>query len=153
LQRRCKDLSQRRKGAAAQRVLKIRKINRGAVAALRENKRIMSEDDQNAALKNELKQRFTHRWMVKNVPFFLFLALLAIIYIYNGHYGDKSIRNINKAQNQLKELQFEYKTLKSEVMFRSKESELAKALQPFGLKEMTTPPLVLDDSVDTKTKN
>jgi hypothetical protein len=112
--------------------------------------KIMSEDNQNKELKNELKQRFTHRWMVKNVPFFLFLALLAIIYIYNGHYGDKSIRNINKAQSQLKELQYEYKTLKSEVMFRSKESELAKALQTFGLKEMTTPPLVLNDSVDVK---
>ncbi|HLY70434.1 MAG TPA: FtsL-like putative cell division protein [Puia sp.] len=113
----------------------------------------MNQVNDNKELKNELKQRFTHRWMVKNVPFFLFLALLAIIYIYNGHYGDKSIRNINKAQNQLKELQFEYKTLKSEVMFRSKESELARALQAFGLKELTAPPLVLNDSVDSKTKN
>jgi hypothetical protein len=85
--------------------------------------------------------------MVKNVPFFLFLALLAIIYIYKGHYGDKSIRSINKAQNQLKEMQYEYKTLRSEVMFRSKESELAKAVQPLGLKELLAPPFILDDSL------
>src|SRR5579863_2930634 len=104
----------------------------------------MNEDNENKELKNELRQRFTHRWMVKNVPFFLFLALLAVIYIYNGHYGDKSIRSISKAQSQLKELQYEYKTLKSEVMFRSKESEMAKAVQPLGLKELMAPPLILD---------
>jgi cell division protein FtsB len=107
----------------------------------------MNKNNQNKESKNELKKRFTHRWMVKNVPFFLFLALLAIIYIYNGHYGDKSIRSINKAQNQLKEMQYEYKTLRSEVMFRSKESELAKAVQPLGLKELLAPPFILDDSL------
>jgi len=47
---------------------------------------------------------------------------------------------------ELKELQYEYKTLKSEVMFRSKESELAKAVAPFGLEELTRPPFVLIDS-------
>jgi hypothetical protein len=31
-------------------------------------------------------------------------------------------------------------------MFRSKQSELAKAVEPFGLKELTTPPVVLIDS-------
>lgn len=107
----------------------------------------MQEETDQKELKTELKKRFTHRWMVKNVPFFLFLALLAIIYIYNGHFADKSIRNINKAQNQLKELQYEYKTLKSEVMFRSKESEVEKAVQSLGLKELNAPPLMLADSV------
>jgi cell division protein FtsL len=109
---------------------------------------MMNEMDQNKESKIDWKQKFSHRLMVKNVPFFLFLALLAVIYIYNGHYADKTMRNINKAQSQLKELQYEYKTLKSEVMFRSKESELAKAVQPIGLKELTTPPIVLDDSVE-----
>lgn len=84
--------------------------------------------------------------MVKNIPFFLFLAVLAVIYIYNGHYADKTVRNINKVSRELKELQYEYKTLKSEVMFRSKQSELAKAVEPLGLKELTSPPVVLADS-------
>jgi cell division protein FtsL len=83
---------------------------------------------------------------VKNIPFFLFLAVLAVVYIYNGHYADKTVRNINKVSNELKELQYEYKTLKSEVMFRSKQSELAKAVAPLGLKELVVPPVVLTDS-------
>jgi hypothetical protein len=81
------------------------------------------------------------------VPFFLFLAVLAVIYIYNGHYADKTVRRMNTVNRELKELQYEYKTLKSEVMFRSKQSELAKAVEPFGLKELLAPPVVLRDSI------
>jgi hypothetical protein len=88
------------------------------------------------------------RWLnyqsvVKQVPFFLFLAFLAVIYIYNGHYSDKTIRSINRTAKEVKELQYEYKTVKSEVMFRSKQSELVKAVEPLGLKELTTSPVVL----------
>jgi len=94
-----------------------------------------------------IRRWFNHQWMVKNIPFFLFLSTLAIIYIFNGHYSDKTIKNINKTSKELKELQFEYKTIKSEVMFRSKQSELAKAVAPLGLKELTEPPFVIRDSV------
>ena len=87
-----------------------------------------------------------YQWIVKNLPFFLFLSFLAVIYIYNGHYADKVERDIGKTSRELTELQYEYKSLKSEVMFRSKESELAKAVAPFGLKELSMPPLVLTDS-------
>ena len=96
--------------------------------------------------KSGLKRLLRYQWIVKNIPFFLFLAALAVIYIYNGHYADKIVRNIGKTSNELKELQYEYKTLKSEVMFRSKQSELAKAVEPFGLKELMTAPIILNDS-------
>jgi hypothetical protein len=96
--------------------------------------------------KKDWRRIFSYKWIVKNLPFFLFLSVLAVVYIYNGHYADKTIRNINKVQNDLKELQFEYKTLKSEVMFRSKQSELAKAVAPLGLKELVIPPIVIKDS-------
>jgi len=89
----------------------------------------------------------SYQWIMKNIPFFLFLAALAVVYIYNGHYADKIVRDINRTNKELKELQYEYKTLKSEVMFRSKQSELARAVEPFGLKELTQPPLVLVDSI------
>jgi hypothetical protein len=88
-----------------------------------------------------------YRWVMKNIGFFLFLAVLAVIYIYNGHYADNISRDIARTSKELKDLRYEYKTLKSEVMFRSKESELARAVEPFGLKELTRPPYVLIDSV------
>jgi Bacteriodetes cell division protein (FtsL-like) len=109
--------------------------------------KIMNDNKENKESKNDWKKMFSHGWIVKNMPFFLFITVLAVIYIYNGHYADKTARDINKVNNELKELQYEYKTLKSEVMFRSKQSELAKAVEPFGLKELVTPPVVLNDSV------
>lgn len=112
----------------------------------------MSEEKEPGAIKGKERKRerkriFSYRWIVKNIPFFLFLSALAVIYIYNGHYADKTIRNINKVSKELKELQYEYKTLKSEVMFRSKQSELAKAVEPLGLKELVVPPVILQDSI------
>ena len=94
--------------------------------------------------------RLGYRWVVRNIGFLLFLAALAVIYIYNGHYADKISRDLSRTDKELKELQYEYKTLKSEVMFRSKESELAKAVAPFGLVELTQPPFVLIDSIPWK---
>ena len=102
-----------------------------------------------AAAKQRWKPTLSYRWIMKNITFFLFLAALAVVYIYNGHYADKIVRDINRTNKELKELQYEYKTLKSEVMFRSKQSELAKAVEPFGLKELTQPPVVLIDSTTT----
>jgi Bacteriodetes cell division protein (FtsL-like) len=92
------------------------------------------------------KKSFNYNWIVTNVPFFLFLSVLAVLYIYNGHHYDKTIKEINKTGRELKELQYEYKTMKSEVMFRSKQSEMAKAVAPLGLKEMIIPPVVIKDS-------
>ena len=95
----------------------------------------------------EWRRFLNYQWIVNHFPFILFLGALAVIYIYNGHYADKTIRNINVVKKELQELQYEYKTIKSEVMFRSKQSELAKAVEPFGLKELILPPVVLKDSI------
>ena len=93
------------------------------------------------------KRLFNYKWVVKNIPFFLFLAFLAVIYIYNGHLADKLTRKISATEKHIKELQFEYKTVKSEVIFRSKASELVKAVEPLGLRELTRPPIQLTDSL------
>lgn len=96
------------------------------------------------------KRLLNYQSVVKQIPFFLFLALLAVVYIYNGHYADKTIREISKTERELKELQYEYKTVKGEVLFRSKQSELVKAVEPLGLKELMTAPVVLIDSSNQK---
>lgn len=92
------------------------------------------------------KRWLNYQSIVKQVPFFLFLAVLAVLYIYNGHYADNTIRKINRTSKEVKELQYEYITVKGEVIFRSKQSELIKAVEPLGLKELTATPVVLKDS-------
>ncbi len=91
-----------------------------------------------------------NRWMVKNIPFYFFIAAIALIYIANGHYADKTMREINKTEKNLKEMEYEFKTAKQEVIFRSKESELAKAVEPLGLKPLTVPPLRIIDTLKEK---
>lgn len=107
----------------------------------------MSEVNQPKESKLDWKRLLNYQWIVRNIPYFLFLSVLAVLYIYNGHYSDNTVKDINKTSKELKELQYEYKSMKSEVMFRSKQSELAKAVEPLGLKELTRPPMQLKDSV------
>jgi hypothetical protein len=107
---------------------------------------------ENVNKEKELKQGWK-RWLnyhavVKQVPFFLFLSALAVLYIYNGHLANKTIRNINKTEKEVKELIYEYTAIKGELIARSKQSELSKAVEPLGLKELVTSPIVLIDSVD-----
>lgn len=82
-------------------------------------------------------------WLVKNIPFYFFAAILAIVYIANGHYADKMIRETSKTEKRVKELEYEYKIVKRDVIFRSKQSELAKAVAPLGLEELTEPPVTI----------
>lgn len=97
-------------------------------------------------IKYRWKKWLNYSAIVRQVPFFVFLAVLAVIYIYNGHYADKTIRDISRTGTQLKELQYEYKSVKGDVLFRSKQSELIEAVKPLGLKELLAEPVVLIDS-------
>ena len=94
--------------------------------------------------KTNWKRLLNYQSVGKKIPFFLFLTFLAVLYIYNGHLADKTVRNISKTTREVRELQHEYKTVKSEVMFRSKQSELVKAVEPLGLKELMESPVVLN---------
>lgn len=86
---------------------------------------------------------------VQHLPFILFLALIAIFYIANGYYADDKIREVNKVSNQLKELRSEYISTKSELMFASKQSEVAKAAEQLGLTEPVVPPIKIEvDSLE-----
>jgi len=88
---------------------------------------------------------------VKHVPFIIFLACTAITYIAYGYYADDTIREVNKISNSLKELRSEFIYTKSELMFASKQSEVAKAVEVLGLKEPVTPPMKIEvDSTQSK---
>ena len=96
--------------------------------------------------KIDWKKIISHKWVVRNIPFFLFLTVMAVLYIYNGHYTDKLNLKINTTEKQIKELEYQYKTIKSDVIFRSKASELIEAVKPLGLKELTKPPVILGET-------
>ncbi len=82
-------------------------------------------------------------WILKNFPFVLFLVFLTIIYIANAHYSEKKIRQIQSLQNEVRELRWEYMSLKANLMFSAKQSEVTKAVAPLGLKPMKGRPKII----------
>jgi len=76
----------------------------------------------------------------KNLPFVLFCSFLTLLYIANAHTVEKRIRKINKLEYEMKDLRAEYITLKSELMYLSKQSEVAKRVEVAGLKELRSAP-------------
>lgn len=117
----------------------------------------MEQDTNKGATEEQLEERvrpalgsrlFNQRWLVANIPFFLFSALLMGLYIYNGHFAEKKIKDINRAAAQIRDLQYEYKTVKSELMYLQKQSEVIKAVAGMGLKEIKAPPVRLKDTLD-----
>jgi len=74
------------------------------------------------------------------MPFLVFLSLLTMLYIANSHMAVKNIRDIDKLNKEVKELSWEYKSLKADLMFKSKLTEVAKKVDTLGIKELTEPP-------------
>ncbi|MEI9933998.1 MAG: FtsL-like putative cell division protein [Ferruginibacter sp.] len=70
--------------------------------------------------------------------------------MYNGHYADRVQEKLQRVKSILKNWSLSTQTIKSEVIFRSKASELAKAVAPLGLKELIVAPTTLIDSADTR---
>lgn len=111
-----------------------------------ENQTIPTQEQLSLPKKRSRWRRY-NRLIVKNIPFYFFISALAVIYIANGHYADKAMRQINTTEKKLKEMEYEYKTVKQEVIFRSKESELANAVAPLGLKLLDKPPAYITDTL------
>jgi hypothetical protein len=80
--------------------------------------------------------------VVRHLPYLLFLSLLALIYIANGFWAESSVRQINRMEQEIKELRSEQISIKSELNNTVIESELIKIIEErgMGLTESFDPP-------------
>lgn len=74
------------------------------------------------------------------LPFLIFVCVLVMIYIANSHMAISNIRKISTLNKEVKELSWEYKSLKADLMFKSKLTEVAKKVDTLGIKELIEPP-------------
>jgi Bacteriodetes cell division protein (FtsL-like) len=88
----------------------------------------------------KLESYFEEGFPVQYLPKIMFAMVLSLIYISNTHYAEKTTRQINKAQTEVECLRADYTTLKADVMFASKQSEVARRVKEIGLKESSKPP-------------
>ena len=85
----------------------------------------------------------TRKSIVKQLPYILFLSFLALIYIGNRYHAEKIIRELDKMQNDVMDLRAESITSESDLMYISKQSEVARLLREehSSIKESVTPPV------------
>ncbi len=81
---------------------------------------------------------------VQQMPKIFFIMGLLIFYIANTHYADKIVRDTAKTKSEVEDLRADYTTLKADLMFKSKQSEVAKRVAVLGLEESLTPPYKIE---------
>jgi hypothetical protein len=87
-----------------------------------------------------LENYFEEGFPVQHLPKIAFVMVLGLFYISNTHYSEKTVRRINQVRVQVEDLRADYTTMKSDLMFASKQSELARKVKAMGLKESLNPP-------------
>jgi hypothetical protein len=90
--------------------------------------------------KLKLENYFEEGFPVQYMPKILFVMALGLLYISNTHYSEKTVRKISNIQAEVEDLRADYTTLKSDLMFASKQSEVARKVRSLGLKESLKPP-------------
>lgn len=73
-------------------------------------------------------------WIFGNLPFVFFLFFLGLIYIANANFADKQVRKIQALEREIKDLKWQYNAAKAELMRESKQSEVEKIVEPYGLR-------------------
>jgi hypothetical protein len=67
--------------------------------------------------------------VLKQLPYIIFLVILAIMYIGNRYHAEKLVRRSGELQHELKELRAEAITVSAELMYLSRQSEVLKLLR------------------------
>lgn len=94
--------------------------------------------DQKATMNSIIQKFFDFAY--QNIRFVFFCFILIMIYIWNNHLAQKLVTDINIKAKALKELRWDYLTIKADLMYRSKLTEVLPRAREMELDEMETPP-------------
>ena len=91
-----------------------------------------------------LKGAVSQESATEALPFILFIAFLGMIYIGNRHSAENNIRKIEALKKEVRELSWDFKTIKADLMFNSRQTEvITKVDSLLGLKVSVEPPIKL----------
>jgi hypothetical protein len=88
----------------------------------------------------------------KAMPFIVFLIILGFIYISNIFRVEKTKRQIDDLEEELRELRYEYVTSRTSLMDESKSSKIVIKLKDTGIGETLDPPKKIKVSKDTNSQ-
>ena len=83
----------------------------------------------------------TKEAVVGNMPFILFCAGLMLAYIGYGYWTERTVRELDRTNAELKEMRSEYLTVRSHLEQAQQQSHVAGDISALGLKEGRTPPM------------
>lgn len=85
----------------------------------------------------------TRSFVIRQLPYIVFLTVLAFIYIANHYHAEKLVRQQSELQSELQELRARAITVSAELMHISRQSEVLKLIERenLGLRESTEPPI------------
>jgi hypothetical protein len=107
----------------------------------RKNKGPKGESKVGLALRSILDGSIlTRENAIRLLPFILFLTLICVLFIANSYYAEKTVISTDAIRRDIKKLENEYISTKSELMICSKQSELAAILDSTGVVESLEPP-------------
>jgi len=113
-----------------------REGNTSTIGAIANGKSFFSGIEKKLRLENYFEEGFPTQYL----PKVLFAMALGLLYIGNTHYAEKTVRKIDAMQAEVEDLRADYTTLKADLMFASKQSEVARKVKDYGLKESLIPP-------------
>ena len=72
-------------------------------------------------------------WITLNLPYLFFLIFLAMIYIANAHWTEKKVRRINQLNKEVRELNANYMSIKSDVIYHATYTKLKEQVADLKL--------------------
>ena len=98
--------------------------------------------DQNKKATTSIRSKWAE-WIFVNLPYVCFLTFLAVIYIYNAHTSERSSRQIEALNKEVKDYRWQYIQVQNDLEFGALQSELEKELKELGVKPINRVPIRL----------
>lgn len=113
------------------------------------------EEKEKPAPKKRLSKALNEERAYAILPFAIFLTMVAVVYIANSYYVERTIREIARLQTELHELRAEDVELKTTVNIKTRQSEVVKNAEPLGLKPLVNQPkgVLMKNEVKSNTED
>jgi hypothetical protein len=86
----------------------------------------------------------TREGLINHLPFIGFVVFLFIAHISLMYFFENTQRELARKQHELNELRSQYNTTMSILETRKQQSNVALSIEQLGLKELRTPPQIID---------
>jgi len=99
------------------------------------------------------KERFdsiSYKGVVLNVPFLIFLAILALAYISNNNKGVAISREIEKKNKELEEVRWRYKDAQANLIYSTSEKQISDQTAAMGIHPLDKPAFEIKKYTKTK---